>query len=290
MPPSTTKPPIPILIPPPLQPPNPSILLAPPSHLSSLALGPLPSTVPLPPYNVPNLFLQALSVRIPVFVHEQGCSLEGEVDEDDARSWQFVAFAEGRACATLRVVPPDWVHHGERDDRVSGEEKEDVKKEEEATEPHHGATGMWDGREKYIKIGRMATLKEYRGQGIAARLLEEALRWAGAHRAEISGEGKEGRSPELVEGDRLTGRGGRGGEGEEQGGVEDEWKGLVLSHAQSEVKEWWTKMGFVEDEGLGRWWEEGIEHVGMWRRLRDDEGVGFVEGGNEAYRRWKEER
>ncbi|KAL8748372.1 MAG: hypothetical protein Q9184_007353 [Pyrenodesmia sp. 2 TL-2023] len=235
MPPSTKNPPI--LVPPPLHPPNPSILLAPPSHLSGLALGPLPSPALQPPYNLPTLFLQALSVRIPVFVHEQGCSLEGEIDEDDARSWHFVAFAEGpRACATLRVVPPGDAGYG---DGKEGEK--DGKRQEEATEPYHGATDMWDGREKYIKIGRMATLKEDRGQGVAAGLLDEALRWVGVHRAE------------------------------------------------SEVKGWWRKMGFVEDEGLGRWWEEGIEHVGMWRRLGDDEGVGYVDGGNDAYRRLKEE-
>lgn len=219
-------------------------------------------------------------------MHEQGCSLEGEVDEDDARSWHFVAFAEGRACATLRVVPPDGAHHGERDDGVDGEGQEGERGGERATQPYHGAISMWDGKEKYIKIGRMATLKEYRGQGVAARLLEEALRWAGAHRDEISGKGR-------VDEQRLTASGGKkveeGEKGGEREGGKDEWKGLVLSHAQSEVKGWWTKMGFVEDEGLGRWWEEGIEHVGMWRRLWDDEGEGSVEGGNEAYRRRKEE-
>ncbi len=132
------------------------------------------------------------------------------------------------------------------------EEKKDGEKR--ATEPYHGATGMWDGRERYIKIGRMATLKEYRGRGVAAMLLEEALRWAGAHRGEVLEWGERERE-----------------EGKKDGEVGDKWKGLVLSHAQREVKGWWTKMGFIEDEGLGRWWEEGIEHVGMWRRLENHE-------------------
>ena len=52
---------------------------------------------------------------------------------------------------------------------------------------------------------------------------------------------------------------------EEIGG--SEWKGLVLVHAQVSVEKVWAKMGFVTDEKLGRWDEEGIEHLGMWRRI-----------------------
>ena len=109
---------------------------------------------------------------------------------------------------------------------------------EKRTEPYHGPTPLWDGKEAYIKIGRMATLASHRGQGIAARLVSGAMTWAGSHAREL-----------------------RGGSGEEG------WKGLVLSHAQKEVVGWWAKMGFLLDEGMGVWWEEGIEHVGMWRRV-----------------------
>ncbi len=111
------------------------------------------------------------------------------------------------------------------------------------TEPYHGATRMWDGREPYIKIGRMATLEEYRGRGIAQRLIDESLDWAKSHAVELSSD-----------------------ESREVGDV-PQWRGLVLSHAQKNIKEWWGRMGFVIDEGLGVWWEEGIEHVGMWRRV-----------------------
>lgn len=124
---------------------------------------------------------------------------------------------------------------------LGGTEEEDG--ERRVTEPYHGATKIWDGREPYIKVGRMATLKGYRGQGVAKRLIEESLAWAKTHAAELSSQGME--------------------EGEER----PLWKGLVLSHAQKSVQGWWGKMGFEVDVGLGVWWEEGIEHVGMWRRV-----------------------
>jgi hypothetical protein len=42
--------------------------------------------------NVPSLFRDAMSVREEVF-GEQGVPLEAEFDEDDARSWHWVAYA-----------------------------------------------------------------------------------------------------------------------------------------------------------------------------------------------------
>lgn len=45
------------------------------------------------------------------------------------------------------------------------------------------------------------------------------------------------------------------------------FNGLVLIHAQSAVEKVWTKLGFVKDESMGTWWEEGIEHIGMWKRV-----------------------
>jgi predicted GNAT family N-acyltransferase len=47
---------------------------------------------------------------------------------------------------------------------------------------------------------------------------------------------------------------------------EDQWNGLVLVHAQKAVQGFWERVGFVMDEELGIWWEEGLEHVGMWSR------------------------
>lgn len=57
------------------------------------------------------------------------------------------------------------------------------------------------------------------------------------------------------------------------------WKGLVCVHAQEQVERVWAKWGFERDEGMGRWDEEGIGHVGMFRRLELGEGGGSGGGG-----------
>ena len=68
-------------------------------------------------------------------------------------------------------------------------------------------------------------------------------------------------SPATLEAVRLEGR-------EE----EERWRGLTMVHAQVSVEGLWARFGFREEfEGVPkerRWWEEGIEHLGMWRRLR----------------------
>ena len=51
------------------------------------------------------------------------------------------------------------------------------------------------------------------------------------------------------------------------------WKGLMCVHAQEQVRKTWAKFGFEVDEGMGTWTEEGIKHVGMFRR------VGIMEKG-----------
>ncbi|KAL8776641.1 MAG: hypothetical protein Q9213_008192, partial [Squamulea squamosa] len=207
-----------------------------------------------PPKDVPPLFFAALRVRIPVFITEQRCSIEGEIDADDARSWHWIAFDGHLPVATLRLVPIITVtgQEGSEAKKVVVMEKEHVdlhdgEGRDRRSEPYHGATKIWDGREPYIKIGRMATLASHRGRGIAQRLIEESLSWAASHAADLS---------QQV--------------GKEPGGALP-WTGLVLSHAQKSVAGWWTKMGFEVDDGLGVWWEEGIEHVGMWRRVAVEE-------------------
>lgn len=133
-------------------------------------------------------------------------------------------------------------------------------------------TAMHDGHEPYVKLGRLATLSEYRGLGLGRLLVNTAVDWASRHADQVRAGGQ------LV---RKV-----GGEGEldvpelegvarERASVEkgEEWKGLVLVHAQRGVTRFWERLGFVRDEGLGVWVEEGIEHVGMWRR------VGVLGGG-----------
>ena len=49
--------------------------------------------------------------------------------------------------------------------------------------------------------------------------------------------------------------------------LDDTWKGLVLVHAQVYIEKVWARYGFVRDESMGVWDEEGIDHIGMWKRL-----------------------
>lgn len=83
-------------------------------------------------------FQRALSIRLRVFVAEQGVPREIELDEEDPKAVHFLAYVGVRAVGTARVV-------------IKGRE---------------------------AKVGRMAVLKRYRGQGIGRTLLERSVRWA----------------------------------------------------------------------------------------------------------------
>ena len=85
----------------------------------------------------------------------------------------------------------------------------------------------------YVKLTRVATLSHARGKGINKKLVNGALSWLAAHPKEFG----------------------------------TDWNGLVLTHAQSMIEGMYAKMGFVTDDKLGRWDEEGIEHLGMWKTL-----------------------
>lgn len=86
-------------------------------------------------------------------------------------------------------------------------------------------------------------MQDVRGKGLARSLCEEALGWAIRNVAEF-------------------------GEG---------WQGLVLVHAQVGVERMWQRLGFQTGEKLGRWDEEGIEHLGMWRALDMNANTGRTE-------------
>ncbi|KAL2417276.1 hypothetical protein ABEF91_005201 [Exophiala dermatitidis] len=159
------------------------------------------------PEGAPQVFLDAMEVRIKVFCEEQNCALEPELDEDDLRSWHWVAYQDGQPVSVIRIVPPP---HG----------------------PH--PNGFHDpSEEPYVKLGRVATMKNARGKGLSRMLTDAAFRYHAAHKEEI----------------------------------DPEWNGLVLCHAQVDVEKMYSKLGFVTDPRLGRWDEEGIEHLGMWKRL-----------------------
>ena len=79
--------------------------------------------------------VQALAVRIRVFVKEQRVPAEIELDTDDRRAIHFLATISGKAVGTARLVMK------------------------------HGAA----------KVGRMAVMKSYRRKGVGAQLLKHAV-------------------------------------------------------------------------------------------------------------------
>ncbi|HEY2987122.1 MAG TPA: GNAT family N-acetyltransferase [Candidatus Binatia bacterium] len=88
---------------------------------------------------------RAFSIRIRVFVREQGVPEEIELDEDDRRAIHFLATVEGKPVGTARLV---------------------IKNER-------------------AKIGRMAVLKSYRDKGVGKALLERAIELARKRRAKL---------------------------------------------------------------------------------------------------------
>ncbi|KAM7212819.1 putative acyl n-acyltransferase [Rhypophila decipiens] len=105
-------------------------------------------------------------------------------------------------------------------------------------------TTYHDGQEVYVKLGRLAVLKDFRGHGIATQLIHAAFEWMMRH--------KNGVSVSL---------GGGGGSSDVP-----KWKGLFCCHAQESAVKIWEKHGFQVDPAMGRWLEEGIPHVGMFYR------------------------
>jgi GNAT superfamily N-acetyltransferase len=81
----------------------------------------------------------AYAIRYAVFVEEQGIPAELEIDEYDPIAQHVLAFVDGQCVATARIYL----------------DEQDPSK---------------------TKIGRMAVLKGFRGQGIGTALLGEAIR------------------------------------------------------------------------------------------------------------------
>ncbi len=80
-----------------------------------------------------NEFIDAIRIRVDVFIKEQGFKVGWEPDEDDKISKHFIAIVDGKIVATVRF-------------RETGKGE--------------------------IKIERMATMKEYRGKEIGNGLLK----------------------------------------------------------------------------------------------------------------------
>ncbi|KAK8211281.1 acyl-CoA N-acyltransferase [Phyllosticta paracitricarpa] len=106
----------------------------------------------------------------------------------------------------------------------------------------------------YIKLGRLAILQPYRKLGLARLLVRTALDWAAQHPHLLCPPP----SPEAVELAKVEGR----------EGALDGWDGRALVHAQVHLEKFYASFGFVRDESMGIWDEEGIDHVGMWLTLK----------------------
>lgn len=177
----------------------------------------------------PQLFLDAIIVRVAVFIIGQKCNPALEIDADDDLSWHWVIHTEDSEkqtvpAATIRLIPAQ--AHATADD------------EKAVDGPNYKGSALWDHEEPYVMFGRLATVKEFRGRGYGRVLVREALSYAGRN------------GGDMVKDQEL--------------GL---WKGLVFIHAQRVLEGWYKDLGFETDEGMGLWWEEGIEHVGMWKRV-----------------------
>lgn len=113
-------------------------------------------------------------------------------------------------------------------------------------------TTLHDGQEPYMKLGRLAVLPAYRGRHMAGQLWLAARRWLQANPRYFD--------PSVTEK-------GMDALGAERASEIPRWGGLVCAHAQEAVVKTYERWGFQVDEGMGRWFEEGVPHVGMFIRL-----------------------
>ncbi|KAI1438604.1 hypothetical protein GGR50DRAFT_638810 [Xylaria sp. CBS 124048] len=117
------------------------------------------------------------------------------------------------------------------------------------------ATEFHDGREPYVKIGRVAVLPGFRGRRIAGQLWNAAREWLLEHPTHFNPSVREQGLDRVTVGNSLE---------------VPKWNGLVCVHAQESVVRLYETWGFQVDKGMGRWYEEGIPHVGMFLRLEVD--------------------
>ncbi|CAK7233487.1 hypothetical protein SEUCBS140593_008619 [Sporothrix eucalyptigena] len=239
-------------------------------------------------------FLDAMKVRHSVFIVEQKVPLECELDEDDPRSCHWVAhMSDGgantsamsqQAVGTIRVVPYPQVPHpvpgaaytiangvnvikgrwvikaeAGKDGETSKvppppptyttpqSQLEFVPASPDAVEDEgeDRATSLHDGKEPYVKLGRIAVLSYFRGFRLGQYLVQTTLDWIKANPTFF-----DEHDPEAAAATAKT-----------------KFNGLVCVHAQVHALRFYTRLGFVVDEGMGTWWEEGIPHIGMFLRL-----------------------
>ncbi|CAI4217170.1 unnamed protein product [Parascedosporium putredinis] len=236
--------------------------------------------------SVSPIFLDAMEIREQVFVEEQGVPADNDVrrtireevlDAEGNVVEPRVSDARRVPVGTIRIVPfphdphpvsgaKYWGGKMEEGTEEGGKKKDtkesDRQKEAAAAEPVRTELGYFadrpttfhDGQEPYVKLGRLAVVKEFRGQGMAGFLVRSAVEWLRENPNYFD--------PSVVAKGlaRL----------DAVNAPVPQWKGLVCAHAQEQVAATWARWGFRVDEDMGVWWEEGIRHVGMFLRLEID--------------------
>lgn len=208
---------------------------------------------------LPAGFIDAMIVRDEVYVKEQHVALENELDEDDERSFHWVAYA---SVSTKAGIPLRDEKMEDARRRSSASTKMPVGTIRLVPPPHpphpNGGYGtdVHDAKEAYAKLGRLAVVKEFRKAGISSLLIKTALNFAKNH-------------PYNIMPYRDATQAVRD---EEAGQRVGDFKGLVLVHSQTGVQKVWRKYGFETDQSMGHWDEEGIDHVGMWKRVDVTDG------------------
>jgi predicted GNAT family N-acyltransferase len=216
------------------------------------------------PAHIPKAFIDAMEVREQVFVEEQGVPLTNEFDSDDARACHWVSQshikeapiiirnqvvyasvntttepeardAEGNIVqrkksvtrstpiGTIRLVPFPHAPHPEPGSKFVF----DPNKELSGPPPYiiDRATTYHDGKEPYIKLGRIAVVEEFRGSGISKILANAAMNWARENptyfNPSIKNVGMEQMGATTLEEVPM-------------------WNGLVCVHAQEQVEKTWA--------------------------------------------------
>lgn len=245
--------------------------------------------------NVPQTFVDAMIVREQVFVREQHIPLKNEFDEDDPLSCHWVVYeseytqedavldkdndaiflndedhANATPIGTIRLVPfPHPVHPKAGREYIDGKllpprrgsDESDTKQDPDGPQGQapngykDRATSLHNGTEPYIKLGRLAVVKSHRGKLLAGHLINTALDWMMTHFDYF---------------DITTG----------PASSHVKFNGLVCVHAQIGAMKLWERHGFVQDELMGKWYEEGIPHVGMFRRIEKHQDEVRNEGRN----------
>ncbi|KAI9726366.1 MAG: hypothetical protein M1828_001640 [Chrysothrix sp. TS-e1954] len=185
------------------------------------------------------------------------------------------------AVGTVRLVPPPHPPHPEPGSTHQIDNSE-ASASAPASPKSHSGRRQSDSKahsshnphnEPYIKLGRLAILKPYRKLGLAKLLVDAALEWAAQHPEDmvphVSATDREARRMSEGSGDGI-------GEGHEDDLSDERWQGLVLCHSQKHLEGLYKKWGFARDKSLGEWDEEGIAHIGMWRRIKVKDRTGRV--------------